>query len=297
MPKPAPIPPVATEKSTIKETKELVTTVKNQIAEYEKGLRTQQQQADETARQSRIALLDQKVQKLMYGDPDQRGSEQEAFMSVAEEAARTSGGKSYENLKSTYQDLVRLCLALCYVLAAFFRVEHRIAGGLSGISNIARQVIGAVSRLSGTTVELHEDMLKASQCDKDGKVTCEALPQSLFSKGTPPDMIKTLSNANEFLVTAFLMHHGYEFNDKDEYRRKKVDGSWEKLTSTKFETLKNDPDTGLKWFAEKHLPVRLTSNAMGPTGKRVPDPEPLTPSSPTPTPTPTPTTPTPRPGS
>lgn len=274
MPTPAttPVEPLTTESETAK-AKSLIEEVKTEIAKQQASLKMEQLKADQAADASRLAKLDSIVQHRLYGNPDEKGSEREALMPMLEENAASPGGKAYENFKSAYQELVRMAIALCYVLTAYFR-----SSGASMASSLYWTVAPLMSKVfesSDLSVELHEDILKASHCAANGEVTFDKLPPSLFTAGTPEVMQEQLSTMNQFLVTGFLLSHGYEPDANNVFTHK--DGTL--LTSSKFEQLKNDPDEGLRHFSEKYLPVRITPRPMGPVGKSAPEAEEIEPAS------------------
>ncbi len=278
MPVPAttPVEPLTSASETAK-AKSVIENVKKEIANQQASSRMEQLKADQAADSARLAKLDMLVQHRLHGNPDEKGSEREALMPMLEENAASPGGKAYENFKSAYQELVRMAIALCYVLSAYFRAKG--AGIGSSLYWTITPIMSKVFESSGLPVELHQDILKASHCGADGQVTFDRLPPSLFTTGTPEVMQQQLSTMNEFLVRAFLLSHGYEPDDNSVFTHKDTGLP---LSSTKFEELKNDPEEGLRHFAEKYLPVRITPRPMGPVGKSVPEPEEIEPTSPTP---------------
>lgn len=270
--------PTNEEKSQLEQAKAAIEKVQRKIDEYRLNSKAAQTSADAAADAARIERLQQRVQHRLWGNPEEEFSKREALMTIAEEAAASPGGRAYENLKSSYQEIVRLAIALCYALSAYFRTSDRLVGGVSYLAKLVSSVVG-----SGTMpVELHQDLIKASQCDDAGHVTFdESLPSSLFTEATPASMRKDLSSMNEFLVRAFLLKQGYEPDDNDVYRHKDTGAL---LTPERFERLKNDREDGLRAFAEKHFPIRMTPRPMGPRGLSAPEPEPL--ESPDPAPSP-----------
>lgn len=252
--------------------------MKQQIKQYKATQDEQQAQIQSKADEARIEKFEKELEKLYYGDPEDQNSRHDSIYALSERFAEP-GGKSYENLKSSYQEIMQLMVKLCYFLSAFFRTNQRLAGGLS----MAGALFSKIMDFAGATpVELHEDLMKASVCGPDGVVKCKFPPRELFTAGTPDEMIQQVDDINKFLVKAFLTFHGYDKDDKGVYSRK-VAGKSEILTPEKFERIKRDPEDGLKAFAES-FHMRLTNGPMGPRGEKAPDPEPIASSTPRPKP-------------
>jgi hypothetical protein len=260
------------DKALKNQAQDYVDKIGSELALYDEKLKSAEDQADAVARTGRIARLKNKVQEYLYGSPDEKGSEREAYGPMTDEAAATSGGKSYENLKSSYQEIVRLAIALCYVLSALVRTGDRLGGGFYMLGLVVKPILRSIGRrLGGLNVEIHADIIKVSECGPDGKITFKPLPTALFAPGTPKDLVDQIAGMNRFVVQGLLMTHGYEADDQGVYRNDKG----QILTSADFERIKNDPQTGFHQFMENYLPVTITQQPMGPRGKSAPDAEPV----------------------
>ena len=217
------------------------------------------------------------------------------------------GQQGYDNYVAAMGSIVELSVALGEALAADLKLDIAIPAVIGGVVGTAWDVTkgtaglvmnpsqtaesiaklrrqwfsgGMLDGLSGQgeTLKLPEEVIQASVCSNDGRLTFKPL-NGVLPPNTMQQLIDSMETLHQQMVCAFLLNKGYSCDATQVW----TDASGKiKLDATTFENLKQDPSDGLAVFAQKKQAIQLTKEPLSYAGGRdaklpeisAPEPEP-----------------------
>jgi hypothetical protein len=130
----------------------------------------------------------------------------------------------------------------------------------------------------GETLKLPQEVIQASVCSNDGKLTFKPL-NGVLPPNTMQQLVDSMEALHQQMVCAFLLNKGYSCDPTNQVW---TNASNKKLNAADFEQLKQDPSDGLAVFAQKKQAIQLTKEPLSYAGGRdaklpeisAPEPEP-----------------------